>query len=147
MIVERIKESNVLYHLFVEFLQEEQREFNSERQQQWCNKIIAFGEAHCLKTEIGGNVAAYLCFYANDWKNSTAFITALKTSPHYRRKGYAEILLEHCLTIMRSRGMKICRLEVRKENRAAQCLYEKCGFSKSDDLSSRENYLVMEMRL
>ena len=145
MTIEKIEESGSLFQTFAAFLQEENKAYNIERLRARCDKIITYGEAYCAKH--GEDTASYLCFYANDMESRIGFFTAIKTSPRYRGQGYAKALTAYCFSVMKNKGMKRCRLEVRKDNETAIRFYEKAGFVKSDEISSREDYMVMEAAL
>ncbi len=55
-------------------------------------------------------------------------VANLAVDPDWRRRGLARALLERALAEARGRGVRLCRLEVRRSNRAAIRLYEQAGF-------------------
>jgi ribosomal-protein-alanine acetyltransferase len=57
-------------------------------------------------------------------------ILTIDVAPAYRRKGIAQKLLQEIETILRERGIRECRLEVRENNTAALNLYQKLGYTK-----------------
>jgi len=57
-------------------------------------------------------------------------ILTIDVAPAYRRKGIAQKLLQEIETILREKGIKECRLEVRENNTAALNLYLKLGYKK-----------------
>lgn len=67
----------------------------------------------------------------------SADILTVCIDPAYRRKGYAEALLEYCLEQMHDSGVEKVFLEVRESNAPARMLYEKLGFCY---LNKRVNY-------
>lgn len=145
MTIEKIEESGSLFQTFADFLQEEKKAYDIERLQTRCKKIITYGEAYCVKHE--EDTASYLCFYANDTESRMGFITAIKTSPRFRGQGYAKALAAYCFSVMKSKGMTKCRLEVRKDNEVAIRLYERLGFLPIGDCMNRKDYIVMEAAL
>jgi ribosomal-protein-alanine acetyltransferase len=61
-------------------------------------------------------------------------IVTVDVTPAYCRKGIAQKLLHKLETILRDRGIKECRLEVRKNNVAALNLYQRLGYTKVGNL-------------
>jgi ribosomal-protein-alanine N-acetyltransferase len=55
-------------------------------------------------------------------------ITNVATHPDYRRKGYAEAVLDRLIAYSQAAGVSEIFLEVRRSNNAAIKLYEKMGF-------------------
>ncbi|MCW4007679.1 MAG: ribosomal protein S18-alanine N-acetyltransferase [Candidatus Bathyarchaeota archaeon] len=55
-------------------------------------------------------------------------ILTLNVEPTYRRKGIAQRLLAGIESMLREKGVKECRLEVREDNVAALNLYRKLGY-------------------
>lgn len=55
-------------------------------------------------------------------------ILGIAVDPDYRRLGLGSKLLEHVLSESARRGAHFATLEVRRENQAAQDLYQKFGF-------------------
>lgn len=69
--------------------------------------------------------------YVGYWKiDEEAHITTLAIHPLCRHKGLGRILLSFIVENTYEKGMKKITLEVRKNNFAAQALYEKLGFKK-----------------
>jgi len=64
-------------------------------------------------------------------------IQNLATSPHYRRRGIGQMLLEYVIERSQQQGMLSAWLEVREDNQAATRLYLSCGFEVS---GRRKNY-------
>jgi ribosomal-protein-alanine acetyltransferase len=57
-------------------------------------------------------------------------ILTLEVLPQHRRKGIAQQLLQEIDKILKEKGVKACRLEVRENNLAALKLYQKLGYLK-----------------
>lgn len=78
----------------------------------------------------------------------TAEVVSLATSPQYRRRGYADMLLEYAIAHMRDGHYAHAVLDVRVSNQGAIKLYERFGFKK---VKVREGYYEdedgWEMRL
>lgn len=77
-----------------------------------------------------------------------AYVSDVAVSKNERRRGIGEKLLEECEKICREKGCSFLSLEVRKSNKAAISLYEKCGFvvlgeRKNFYSDPRENALIM----
>jgi len=64
-------------------------------------------------------------------------IVTIEVIAQYRRKGVAQKLLNEVETIVKSKGAKECRLEVRENNVMALKLYQKLGYKK---IAKLENY-------
>jgi ribosomal protein S18 acetylase RimI-like enzyme len=58
-------------------------------------------------------------------------ITSIAVSPAHRRVGAGRALMDCALEYLRDQGVKQADLEVGVDNRAAQSLYEACGFRRS----------------
>lgn len=93
----------------------------------------------------GGN---YVCFGEYDNLNLIAFlgltlsvdtcdIEDVLVDLNYRRKGFAEKLIDHAIDYAKSKNKEKVFLEVRESNLSARALYEKKGFNK---ISVRKNY-------
>lgn len=55
-------------------------------------------------------------------------IITLNVASNFRRKGVAQKLLQEMESILKSRGITECRLEVRQDNAVAIKLYENLGY-------------------
>lgn len=55
-------------------------------------------------------------------------VVSLAVVEAHRRAGWGTRLVEELMRRAASRGCRLCRLEVRRSNRAAQALYKRCGF-------------------
>ena len=78
-------------------------------------------------------------------------INNLCIAPPFRKKGYAQNLLQFLLQTARHNGAFKAFLEVRESNGAAINLYKKCGFNvdytRVNFYSDGENAFVMSMKL
>ena len=70
-------------------------------------------------------IAGYLCSWLICGELQ---IQNLATSPHYRRLGIGQGLLEYVIERSRRQGLGAVWLEVREDNQAAIKLYLRCGF-------------------
>lgn len=61
----------------------------------------------------------------------------LAIDPHYQRRGYGRLLLEHVIDQLATRNIVTLWLEVRASNARAITLYESLGFN---EVSVRRNY-------
>jgi len=87
----------------------------------------AIGLAARVNSEIAGFAIARVDIGRN---TSFGHILTVDIAPAYRRKGIAQKLLHEVETILREKGIKECRLEVRENNVAALNLYQKLGYKK-----------------
>lgn len=103
----------------------------------YCHKLTAYAENLLLNFD--GQDIGFVCFYANDIAQKTAFITAVAVDPQYAQRGLGMRLLEAAFTQARTLGMNQIRLEVNKHNQAALALYRKAGFTILDTIASSGN--------
>jgi len=84
-----------------------------------------------LAARVNGEIAGFAIARV-DIRRNAAFghILTVDITPAYRRKGIAQKLLHEVETILREKGIKECRLEVREDNVAALNLYQKLGYKK-----------------
>jgi len=81
--------------------------------------------ARYLVAEIDGRIAGY----AGIWLIfDEGHITNIAVHPDFQRRGVASALLQRVLSNAKACGIEACTLEVRRNNLAAQKLYEKYGF-------------------
>lgn len=100
--------------------------------QELLNKIAANGNFIYAHREDEGALG-YCAFYANDFGKMNAFVSLLAVRPEYQHMHIGAGLLKAAFERMLSCGMEHCLLEVRKNNEAAQCFYEKMGFEKAEE--------------
>ena len=65
------------------------------------------------------------------------YITNVAVKAEHRKKGYGERLIKHLITESLFENAEFVTLEVRRSNKAAINLYEKCGFKKAGE---RKNF-------
>lgn len=88
-----------------------------------------------LAARVNGKIAGFAIARMNIRRNvPCGHILTVDITPVYRRKGIAQKLLHKVETILRERGIKECRLEVREDNVAALNLYKKLGYKKVGNL-------------
>jgi ribosomal-protein-alanine N-acetyltransferase len=84
-----------------------------------------------LTALVNGEIAGFAMARVNIRRTITfGHILTIDVPPVYRRKGIAQKLLYEIETILREKGIKECRLEVRENNTAALKLYQKLGYKK-----------------
>lgn len=76
-----------------------------------------------------GRIAAALFFYCNDMINHVAFITSIARLPDAHHVAGSELMRVY-ESFVKQVGMKRSRLEVSKENTAAQTFYLRQGYTK-----------------
>jgi ribosomal-protein-alanine N-acetyltransferase len=82
-----------------------------------------------LVAKTGNNqVAGFIIVQINVENTEYGHIITLNVSPNYRRKGIASKLLGETEGILKQRGIRECRLEVREDNRPGFKLYNKLGY-------------------
>lgn len=91
------------------------------------NDYNVIGIAARVKGEIAGFAIARV-----DVRRNTRYghILTVDVAPAYRRKGIAQKLLSEIELILKEKGVKECRLEVREDNQSALNLYQKLGYRK-----------------
>jgi ribosomal protein S18 acetylase RimI-like enzyme len=94
--------------------------------------------AEVLALSAGARCRGAVAFYCNDTVRRIAYVTLVVVDPQDRGQGIGEVLVSGVLALARKRGFATCRLEVRKENRAARALYAALGFHLAADRGDRE---------
>jgi ribosomal-protein-alanine N-acetyltransferase len=79
-----------------------------------------------IVAEVDEKVVGYLIGTLR-W-GASGHIMAIGVYPEYRKRGVGTALMVQILDILRMRGARSARLEVRKSNDAAQLFYQKLGF-------------------
>lgn len=92
-------------------------------------------------------IAGFLCVLVGE--NGAGHITTIGVAPEHRRRGLAERLLSHLDEVLRERSIDSAVLEVRASNTTAQRLYQSCGFTVLQRLSSyytdgEDGFLMMK---
>jgi ribosomal-protein-alanine N-acetyltransferase len=85
-----------------------------------------------LVAELDRKVVGYLIGTLR-W-GASGHIMAIGVYPEYRKRGVGTALLVQILDILRMRGARSARLEVRKSNDAAQLFYQKLGFKLGEEI-------------
>ena len=80
-----------------------------------------------LVVEQGGIILGYIAGISS-WREG--HIVSLAVLPSWRRKGIATTLVEELCHILKGKGKKRVKLEVRMSNTAAIALYKTLGFEK-----------------
>jgi ribosomal-protein-alanine N-acetyltransferase len=82
-----------------------------------------------LVAKVFGEIAGFVILQLEN-QDDTVFghIITLNVAVNFRRKGVAQKLLFECESILKSRGVVECRLEVRQDNNAAIKLYKRLGY-------------------
>jgi ribosomal protein S18 acetylase RimI-like enzyme len=84
-----------------------------------------------LAARVNGEIAGFAIARVDIGRNGQfRHIVTVDVAPAYRRKGIAQKLLLEVETVLRERGIKECRLEVRENNVAELSLYQKIGYAK-----------------
>jgi len=82
--------------------------------------------ARCWVTVVDGRVAAMLVLWIIV---DEAHIATIATHPHFRRRGFAKLILIKALASAREEGAKKALLEVRARHAVAQKIYCDIGFA------------------
>ena len=111
----------------------EQEAFTKKQFAYLLNDYSIIGLAALVNGVIAGFAMARL-----DIRRNAQFghIVTVDVTPAYRRKGIAQKLLHEIEAMLREKGVKECRLEVREDNSAALSLYQKLGYKKMGILES-----------
>ena len=109
--------------------------------------VVGNERFHVFGLEEGGELIAYVTFFAADWEME---ILNIAVHPGRRRQGLGQLLLGHVLQVCRTMGIKRGYLEVRRSNVAAQGLYgafgfEEVGVRKRYYPDNKEDALVMRL--
>ena len=111
----------------------EQEAFTKQQLAYLLTDYNAIGLAALVNGEIAGFAIARVDIRRNE---QFGHIVTVDVIPAYRRKGIAPKLLHKIETILRERGIKECRLEVREDNVVALNLYQKLGYKKIGNLKN-----------
>ncbi len=107
---------------------------------EYAEKIYRNAELVIAKETSSISIVGLTAFYANDYKNKTAFLTNINVSSTYAGKGIVKEMLRRMNAILINKGFKSVSLEVYKDNQKAIHLYQKVGFKVQD--SSRDFILM-----
>ena len=106
----------------------------------YTNKISKYAKNYYISTE-KGEIAGFVSFYCNDYKNKTAYLTLIAKNKKFKHKGIGKKLLNVCIEKCKENNMTILELEVQKNNSIAMNFYIKNGF-----YTFRENDLSFFMK-
>jgi ribosomal-protein-alanine acetyltransferase len=88
-----------------------------------------------LVARVNEKVGGFLiCSIDHERSEPFGHILTLDVAPVHRRRGIAQKLLQEVENLLRSKGVRECRLEVREDNAAAINLYEKLGYERIEKL-------------
>ncbi len=88
------------------------------------------------------DICGYVAMYANDYVSEVAYITLLAVKTEYQRKHIGNMLLCACYEVAKEKGMKVIKLEVRKENEKALYFYKRNGFEIESEASENSFYMI-----
>ncbi len=106
-------------------------------------KIADNGFTYAIYNDV--QICAIACIYINDFRTKTSFITLIGVHENYRRKGYAQALLDYCIKKSENAGMQYIKLEVNKNNFSAIKFYKKNQFKKFSEASKNSYYMIKEL--
>ena len=131
-----IKLADVTLRILDKLCQIEKQCFEQEAfTKQQLSYLITDNNTIGLTAIVNGEIAGFAIARVNIRRNVTfGHILTIDVAPAYRRKGIARKLLQEIETLLRERGIKECRLEVREDNVAALNLYQKLGYKKVGNL-------------
>ncbi len=84
--------------------------------------------AIALQAKANSDIAGFIIAQVESDDTEFGHIITLNVAPDYRHKNVAIKLLTEIEGILKSRGIRECRLEVREDNSAAIKLYHKLGY-------------------
>jgi ribosomal-protein-alanine acetyltransferase len=93
----------------------------------------SIGFVACVGNKIVGFVISMIYIDRNDLQGHILTIDVL---PDYRRKGIGQMLIQETERILKQKGAKASRLEVKEDNYAAINLYKKLGYEKVGKLKN-----------
>lgn len=90
-------------------------------------------------------ICAYAAMYANDKINEEAYISLIAVKKKYQNKHVGTMLINRCFEYARDQGMKLVKLEVKKENYNAIRFYRNKGFVFFSECSRDSDYYVCRL--
>jgi len=84
--------------------------------------------AIALAAKTSADIAGFVIAIVETDDTDFGHIITLNIAPHFRHKGIATQLLHEIENLLKQRGIRECRLEVREDNHAAIKLYHKLGY-------------------
>jgi ribosomal protein S18 acetylase RimI-like enzyme len=95
--------------------------------------LLAPGAGGAYLIVAGGQVAGYMvltfCF-SLEFRGGFGLLDELYVRESFRKRGIGKAAIEYADTVCRARGFQYLRLEVNKQNKAAQALYDFMGFKR-----------------
>ena len=83
--------------------------------------------------------------YMNDFENRIAYLSLIGITKEHRNDGLGKMLLNFCESEAINAGMTALKLEVKKNNVAANALYGRMGYMIIGESDSGNNYLQKEL--
>ena len=96
------------------------------------------GQAEVLADSVDGRCRGFVAYYCNDETTKQAYITLVLVDPRDRGLGIGQSLVACVLDQARRRGFTSCRLEVMRDNAAAQAMYRSLGFRVVEQRSGKD---------
>jgi ribosomal-protein-alanine acetyltransferase len=97
--------------------------------------LLADYNAIGLAAEVEGEIVGFAIARVDIRRNAPfGHILTVDVTPACRRRGIARKLLHEIEAMLKEKGVKECRLEVREDNFAALSLYQKLGYKKMGTL-------------
>jgi ribosomal-protein-alanine acetyltransferase len=93
--------------------------------------LLADYNAIRLAAKVEGKIVGFAIARVDICRNALlGHIITVDVTPACRHRGIAQTLLYEIEVMLREKGVKECRLEVREDNFAALSLYQKLGYKK-----------------
>lgn len=112
---------------------------------EYASKLFVFGKAwsHYNSKEPISIIAGY----TNDTQSKIAYISLIVVDKRHRHKHLASSLLSVFEEYAIYNGMEAVKLEVRKDNEAAQALYRKFDYEIIGDATDYSYYMVKQLEI
>lgn len=136
-----ISDANIIQEMVVQFQNElspslEQRNINLI---EYAHKLYKYGKVWCQCAQ--GIPISIIAGYFNDKNSYKAYLSLLVVDKNYRKRNLATLLLLNFEKYAYDHNMRMIELEVRKNNYAAQFLYNKCGYIEFSEASKNSFYM------
>jgi len=92
-----------------------------------------------------GKASGYAAMYANDMESRTAYITMIGVKTIVQRQSIGSHLMDTCVKVAYSKGMKQIRLEVLNTNEKAIAFYKKHGFCVERPCTNASTYMFLSL--
>lgn len=113
---------------------------NEERMKSYALKLMKNAVVTVALTD--GCISGIASYYANDKETCEGYISMFGVKSGFRGKHIGQKLMEHCISIMKMRGMETVKLEVKETNTVAMAFYKAVGFEVYGP--SRASYMYMQ---